>query len=118
MSDPTSRLPGRPSLEQLRKRAKDLLRAVRAGVTAAIARFRDTDPRLGAAADSKDAILADAQLVIAREHGFRSWGQLVHHLGGESGPPSGSVLPPLIRPVELRAGRPYTLPDGTVVTTD
>jgi ankyrin repeat protein len=118
MSDPTPRLPARPSLEQLRKRAKDLLRAARAGDAAATARFRDTDPRWASAAGATSAILADAQLVIAREHGFRSWGQLVHHVAGETGSASASFLGPLIRPVELRGSRPYTLPDGTVVTTE
>ena len=118
MSDPTPRLPARPSLEQLRKRAKDLLRAARAGDAAATARFRATDSRWASAADATSAILADAQLVIAREHGFSSWGQLVHHLAGETGSAGAAFLGPLIRPVELRGSRPYTLPDGTVVTTE
>src|SRR5688500_13325105 len=117
MSDPTSRLPARPSLEQLRKRAKDLLRAARAGDPAATARFRGTDPRW-VSADPASAILADAQLVIAREHGFRSWGRLVHHVGGETGSAGASFLGPLTRPAELRGSRPYTLPDGAVVTTE
>jgi ankyrin repeat protein len=118
MSDPISRLPARPSLEQLRKRAKDLLRAARAGDPAATARFRDADPRWTSAADPRTAILADAQLVIAREHGFRSWGELVHHVGTESASTGAAFLGPLIRPVELRGSRPYTLPDGSVVTTE
>jgi hypothetical protein len=56
--DPAPRLPARPSLEQLRKRAKELLRR--------------GDPRV--------ACLADAQLILARELGFESWPRLVHHI--------------------------------------
>ena len=46
-------LPARPSLEYLKKLAKDRLRTL-----------RDTDP---------EAKLADAQRSVAREHGFSSW---------------------------------------------
>ena len=50
MSDPASRLPARPSLEQLRKQAKDLLRQYRAGdadaaATRARRRSRDSPMR-------------------------------------------------------------------------
>jgi ankyrin repeat protein len=110
MSDPASRLPARPSLEQLRKQAKDLLRAARGGDGDAIARLR------AATADPKTPILTDAQLVIAREHGFPSWPRLVDHVRQVVADASG--LKPLIRPVELRTGQPYTLDDGTTMTTD
>jgi hypothetical protein len=66
-------------LEQLRKQAKELLRAYHAGDAAAAERFRpvrsraDPDRRQGAA-------LADAQFVLAREHGFDSWAKLVHYI--------------------------------------
>ena len=40
MSDPTSLLPARPSLEHLRKQAKELLRDYKAGAAAAVERFR------------------------------------------------------------------------------
>jgi uncharacterized glyoxalase superfamily protein PhnB len=60
MSEPTSRLPARPSLEQLRKQAKARLAALRAA-----------DPA---------AKLADAQYALAREYGFDSWPKLVHHV--------------------------------------
>jgi ankyrin repeat protein len=55
------------NLEQLRKQAKELVRAARAGDEAALARLGDLSP-----------ILASAQLVLAREHGYRSWPALVH----------------------------------------
>ena len=64
----------RPSLEQLQKQAKDLLRAYRAADPAAIERFRT------AGAPQREGILADAQFVIARENGFPSWAKLKHHL--------------------------------------
>jgi ankyrin repeat protein len=74
-----TQLPGRPNLDQLKRQAKDLLRAARAGDAAALRRFRS----LPAFARSSDADLAhrplalhDAQSVIAREHGFDSWNAL------------------------------------------
>ncbi len=62
-------LPAAPSLEQLRKQAKDLLRAYRAGDPGAIARVAAHDP-------GEPLKLTGAQLVIAREHGFPSWPRL------------------------------------------
>jgi hypothetical protein len=79
-----SRLPARPSLEQLRKQAKDLLKAAHVGDEATVARFRAVVPGLTA---PSSATLADAQFVLAREHGFENWAALVHHV--ESMSPSG-----------------------------
>ena len=59
------------NLEQLRKHAKDLLRAHRAGRPEAAARMHAHHPRPG-----ETARLADAQLVVAREYGFPSWPRL------------------------------------------
>lgn len=75
MSETHSSLPARPSLEQLKKRAKELLRAIRAANPAAVARLRGHLSR-----DAAAATLADAQLVIAREHGFGSWARLKRHI--------------------------------------
>jgi uncharacterized protein len=116
MSDSPSRLPTHPSLEQLRKQAKDLLRAARAGNAEAVGRL-GAGGRSRAGADPGSAILADAQLAVAREYGFPSWGRLVHHIRGLVPDPDPSARP-LIRPVELSGTRPYTLPDGSHVTTD
>ena len=74
MSDFTPRLPDRPSLEQLRKRAKQLLRQLREADPSATERLRKFKQNFS------DPILADAQFVIAREHGFESWPRLVHHI--------------------------------------
>lgn len=82
MSDYPSRLPARPSLEQLRKQAKELLRGRHAGHTATAARFRAISPRLADPARTEDVTLADAQFVLAREYGFESWAKLVHHVEG------------------------------------
>jgi ankyrin repeat protein len=56
-------------LEQLRKQAKELARAAKAGEPAAVARLGDLPPRL-----------ASAQLVLAREQGYSSWPALVHEV--------------------------------------
>jgi ankyrin repeat protein len=69
----------RPSnLEQQRKRAKDLLRAARAGDPAALARIRAVRPEN--AARPRRLPLADAQLAVAREGGFESWPKLAADL--------------------------------------
>lgn len=68
----------RLNLEQQRKRAKDLLRAVRAGDAAARRRLADA-----VALPVPDAVtikLADAQFAIARELGFRTWRDLRTHV--------------------------------------
>ncbi|HET9479471.1 MAG TPA: hypothetical protein VFO72_09005 [Pyrinomonadaceae bacterium] len=74
MSDSTSRLPNRPSLDQLRKQAKELLRQLRSGDPSAAERLRKHK------ANVSDPILADSQFVLAREHGFESWPRLVHYI--------------------------------------
>lgn len=72
-------LPDSPNLEQLRKQAKDLLRAARAGDHTASSRFRIL-PSFANASDDEltraPLALHDAQSVIAREHGFSSWNAL------------------------------------------
>jgi ankyrin repeat protein len=60
-------LPARADLDQLRSRAKDLLRAARRGDAEATARLHAVSDRL---------VLSSAQLALAREYGFTSWGEL------------------------------------------
>jgi ankyrin repeat protein len=60
-------LPVRTDLAQLRRRAKDLLRAAKAGDSEALARIRAVSDRLQ---------LSSAQLALAREYGFASWPRL------------------------------------------
>jgi hypothetical protein len=60
-------LPTQPDLDQLRRQAKELLRAAQTGDTTAIARIQ---------AVSDELTLAAAQLALAREYGFASWPRL------------------------------------------
>src|SRR5579859_3906281 len=57
-------LPGNPNLDQLRRQAKELVRAARMGDTAALERIRSV---------SGEVTLAAAQLAIARDYGMVSW---------------------------------------------
>lgn len=78
-------LPPHPSLEQYRKQAKDLLRACRAGDPDALDRVSRELPAAGRSPRTRDRsghTLADAQFVIAREHGFASWPRFSTHLQG------------------------------------
>lgn len=108
-------IPARPDVDQYRKRAKDLARAanvgnqhalrewgdhwvraldrrvektsspfVRASIERAIGHvIHEAQRRAGA---SNHFALSDAQMLIARAHGFPSWGTFVHHLGQLDGP--------------------------------
>ena len=62
-----SELPRRPDLDQLRRQARELLRAATAGDQQALARLH---------AHSERVTLSAAQLAVAREHGFQSWAGL------------------------------------------
>ncbi len=68
-------LPDDPSLEQLRKQAKDLRDLARAGVAGALDLVAAHHPE-GAHA----VTLAGAQLVVARHYGFASWPRLKAHI--------------------------------------
>lgn len=59
-----SELPGRPNLGQLRRQARELLRAAAAGEPSALTRIRAVSVRVS---------LSAAQLAVAREYGFASW---------------------------------------------
>jgi ankyrin repeat protein len=74
---PTVPLPHDPNLEQLRKQAKDLRRALRAGASDAITEAAEHHPDL---VIDGPVPLSAAQLVVARRYGFTSWPRLVHHL--------------------------------------
>jgi hypothetical protein len=60
-------LPARPSIDHLRRQARDLLRAAHAGDAAAAG-------RIGAVSEA--LTLTAAQLAVAREYGFASWARL------------------------------------------
>ena len=80
MSDST-RLPSRPSLHQLHKQAKDLLKQYRSGDTAAAERLKahDRSP-IDVRGASHPITLADAQFTLAREYGFATWAALKQHV--------------------------------------
>src|SRR5215469_1830742 len=75
---PIQPLPDDPSLENLRKQAKSLVKAIRASDPEALARVREFHPR--PENTSTKFSLSDAQFVIARSHGFSSWSKLKRHL--------------------------------------
>jgi ATP-dependent Clp protease adapter protein ClpS/tetratricopeptide (TPR) repeat protein len=94
-----SAFPKKPDLTQERKRAKELLKALRSGDDNAIARFRSHHPRFAEltpdALRAADVNLNDAQWVIAREYGFPSWQSLKGHIeqvSGRAGTAPHSVL--------------------------
>lgn len=88
-------IPARPSLEQYRNQAKDLLDGIARKVPDALARVVARHPRLHGVAESDlpelGVKLADAQLVIAREHGFESWPKFSAHLRGMLGTPADTI---------------------------
>jgi len=75
-------LPARPSLEQYRKQAKDLLKT--RSTPEGTSRFKKFHPRLTKFTETKIAkaelSLSDAQWVIAREHAFESWPKFASHI--------------------------------------
>src|SRR5688500_11381917 len=78
---PVRPLPDRPSLENRRKQAKELLAAIRRGARAARERLAAAHPRGDGAGRDGEPALADAQLAIARELGLPTWAALVRHVG-------------------------------------
>jgi hypothetical protein len=81
---PVRRLPSRPSLDHLKHQAKDLLREHASRLPDTAQKLREFHPRFKQASDDEifAAVLrlSDAQLTIAREHGFLSWPRLKRHI--------------------------------------
>jgi hypothetical protein len=77
---PVKRLPSHPSIDHLRHQAKDLLKGHAALILSAAQQIREFHPRFHQATDAEifaaQLRLSDAQLVIAREHGFAAWTNL------------------------------------------
>nr|WP_145552003.1 hypothetical protein [Variovorax boronicumulans] len=75
------RIPPRHDAAHLKKQARQLLAALRAGEAEALARLRAALPAAPGASDAAPAAmgprLRDAQSCIAREHGFVSWSELM-----------------------------------------
>lgn len=88
-------------LEQARRRAKELLRAARAGDVDALARMRDDRaPRL-----------ADAQRAVAADLGFGSWPELVKQVEAGSDEPNDDERAGVLRVTGLSymPGRPVRI---------
>jgi ankyrin repeat protein len=79
---PDKDLPARPNLEQYKKQAKDLAKDF--ANPQSLSRIRRNHPRFQKLTeeDTQHArvSLTDAQLVIAREHGFESWPKFARHV--------------------------------------
>jgi hypothetical protein len=81
---PVRRLPSHPNLDHLKYQARDLLREHSARLPQTAQKIREFHPRFAHLADadifSASLTLGDAQLTIAREHGFASWARLKRHI--------------------------------------
>jgi ankyrin repeat protein len=75
---PTRRLSDRPDLAQIKRQAKELLKAFAAADPAAIA---EVDAHFGRARGGPFA-LHDAQFVLARSYGFANWPKLMAYVDG------------------------------------
>ncbi len=87
---PYKQLPSNPSLEHLKRQARDLQQALSAQEPQAFQRLREFHPRLKGAPDTQILAgglkLADFQLAIAREYCFASWPKLRAHLSSGTAP--------------------------------
>lgn len=89
----TKHIPARANIEHYKKQAKDLLNRVFSGEPEAIQRIRQVHPELGSLAEAEIrdcSKLADAQLVIAREHGQGSWGAFTREICAAGKPTASS----------------------------
>jgi hypothetical protein len=81
---PVRPLPPKPSLDHLKYQTRDLRKGLAAQLLEVAQRIREFHPKYRAATDaeifSADFSVADAQLTIAREYGFRSWTTLKSHI--------------------------------------
>lgn len=75
---PIQELPSNPSLENLRKQAKSLYKAVRSNDAEALARLREFHPR--SSETLNNFRLSDAQLIVARSYNFTSWARLKEYV--------------------------------------
>ncbi|MGB9513149.1 MAG: hypothetical protein WBU20_15795 [Candidatus Acidiferrum sp.] len=71
------RLPFDAGLKDIRREARDLLRALRRRDAAAFGRFQSYDPVAGLLGSRLD----DALFIVAREYGYSSWQKLKERLG-------------------------------------
>ena len=76
----SKQLPPRPDLDQLKKQAKELLKAHQAASPSAAAAIREHFPRLSDSSEAEilraEFTLQNAQHVVARQYGFAGWTEL------------------------------------------
>lgn len=105
---PVRPLPSHPSLDHLKYQAKDLRKSLAAHHLEAAQRIREFHPRFHAAPDAEifadNITVADAQLTIAREHGFPSWTALKAHIEKSAAPDQ--TKPPQPERIEDRIDDP------------
>src|SRR5688572_15615029 len=81
-------LPGKPHLDVPKREARELLRDWRAGKTEVLERIARRHPRFKeadhATVSKGKFLLNDAQLVIAREYGFKTWAELKERIDGNT----------------------------------
>jgi ankyrin repeat protein len=75
-------LPAKPNLNQLKKQAKDLLKAFQAAEPSALEEVRAHHPEPIAGPKAQGLQLSDTQLVLARSYGFDSWPKLKAFVDG------------------------------------
>jgi hypothetical protein len=73
-------LPAHPNLEQYKKQAKELAKALHAGEDDAIRRLKAHHLQARTISDLSQITLSDAQFVLAREYGFESWPKFSRHI--------------------------------------
>ncbi len=98
------------NLENQRKQARSLLNAARAGDSRALRRFAALPPKPGdstaAAANPQRWSLHHAQLVIAREQGFKSWAKLKAHIEADNVWVRGALVGAVNRALEMDTDQP------------
>lgn len=91
-------LPARPSLEQLKKLAKDLVKGHQEKKPEAFKLIRDFLPALSGKSEqeisSYSFALHDAQSVIARQHGFPGWKELQAYVEASQQSEGSKLEPP------------------------
>jgi len=73
----------RLNLEQQKKQAKELLKGFQVGASDAVSRFQTSHPKFVHKEHNMERFtpkISDAQLVISRELGCKTWSQLKHHI--------------------------------------
>jgi len=107
-------LPPKPNLEQLKKKAKTLLRSHRHGDVAACDVLKGLNRFSGSSTQEileSTVTLKEVQFAIALSYGFKGWRQLTDHVAATSGDPA-----PAEETIELHLGTNYVRDTTGAVT--